>query len=110
MAGRGRGILGKLTDSKVTPKQISRALNKDNGLLRERLKILGLAALQNVITKKRLTSKGYQEVTNSLISVRNKWVVLGPEDKREAEQFYDQTALTIPSRRGPPRMTHEELL
>jgi hypothetical protein len=66
-------------------KQVQKRLNEHNGLMRDKLKVLGLAALTNVLTKPRLTRKQLTQVTDALLTVRNRWLSFGYDDRRVLE-------------------------
>lgn len=57
-------------------------LEADGGLLKERLKIAGTAALITILEGPD-NSNFRREVSDSLVALRNKWLTEGVEDKRK---------------------------
>lgn len=88
---------GRWAGKEITEENSQEALNADNGLIRERLKVCGTAALLSVIAGADL-----RETHDALIHLRNTWLTEGFEDRREVAETVSVHKTELGHRKGGP--------
>lgn len=87
---------------RLSKREIEKRLDADGGLMREKLKYLGIVALKRALTEKGLTRKKRIQMQEALTTLREIWLRNGYGDLRDLELKYnfDVDVVPLPSKRG----------